>query len=340
MHIRHARPFSRRRFLGDLTLAGTAGLFGVYPRPVAAEPPLETTSLRLVLSPAVCFAPQFVAKELLRSEGFTDVQYVRADGGPYRALAERRADFNIGLAGQFIIRVDAGDPILILAGTHVGCFELFATPDVSSIKDLRGKTVAVPSMESSHHIVVMSLAAYVGLDPRKDMTFVTPSIDEAIRLLAEGKIHAMMGFPPEPQRLRALKIGHVIWNMTTDRPWSQYFCCMLGANREFVLKHPVATRRALRAILKANDLCATDPEQVGRLYVESGFIAATHREFVVQAMHELPYARWRDYDAEDTVRFQSLRLREAGLIRSAPAKIIAQGTDWRFINALKKELKG
>lgn len=332
--------WSRRAFVGGLTTAGMAGLLGLRPEQIAAEPPSETTSLRLVLSPAVCFAPQFVAKELLRNEGFTHVQYVRAEGGPYRALAEGRADFNTGLAGQFVIRVDAGDPILILAGTHVGCFELFTIPEILSVKDLRGKTVAVPSMESSHHIVVISLAAYVGLDPRKDMTFVTPPTDEAIRLLAEGKIHAMMGFPPEPQRLRALKVGHVIWNMTTDRPWSQYFCCMLGANREFVRKHPVATRRALRAILKANDLCATDPEQVGRLYVESGFVAASHRDFVVQAMRELPYARWRDYDAEDTVRFQSLRLHEAGLVRSSPTKIIAQGTDWRFINQLKKELKG
>jgi NitT/TauT family transport system substrate-binding protein len=198
--------WSRRAFVGGLTLAGAG--FLRRPEHAAAEPPPETTTLRLALSPAVCFAPQFVAKELLRSEGFTDVQYVRAEGGPYRALAEHRADVNIGLAGQFIIRIDAGDPILILAGTHVGCFELFATPDVLSVKDLRGKTVAVPSMESSHHIVVIMLVAYVGLNPQKDLTFVTPSTDEAIRLLAEGRIHAMMGFPPEPQRLRALKIGH------------------------------------------------------------------------------------------------------------------------------------
>jgi NitT/TauT family transport system substrate-binding protein len=324
--------------VGGLTLAGAG--FLLRPKHAAAEPPPETTTLRLALSPAVCFAPQFVAKELLRSEGFTDVQYVRAEGGPYRALAERRADVNIGLASQFIIRIDAGDPILILAGTHVGCFELFVTPDVRSVKDLRGKTVAVPSMESSHHVVVMMLVAYVGLDPQKDLAFVTPSTDEAIRLLEAGKIHAMMGFPPEPQRLRALKIGHSIWNMTADRPWSQYFCCMLGANREFVREHPVAARRAVRAILKANELCVTDPERVGQLYVESGFVEASHRDFVVEAMRELPYARWRDFDAEDTVRFQSLRLHEAGLVRSSPTKIIAQGTDWRFINQLKKELKG
>jgi NitT/TauT family transport system substrate-binding protein len=84
----------------------------------------------------------------------------------------------------------------------------------------------------------------------------------------------------------------------------------------------------------------TDPERVGRLYVESGFVAASHRDFVVQAMRELPYARWRDFYAEDTVRFQSLRLHEAGFVRSSPAKIIAQGTDWRFLNELRKQLKG
>jgi NitT/TauT family transport system substrate-binding protein len=54
----------------------------------------------------------------------------------------------------------------------------------------------------------------------------------------------------------------------------------------------------------------------------------------------IPYAKWREYDVEDTVRFYSLRLREAGMIKSAPNKIIAQGTDWRFFNELKHELKG
>ena len=57
-------------------------------------------------------------------------------------------------------------------------------------------------------------------------------------------------------------------------------------------------------------------------------------------MRELPYARWRDYDTEATVRFYALRLREADMIRSTPQKLIAESTDWRFINELKKELKG
>ena len=36
----------------------------------------------------------------------------------------------------------------------------------------------------------------------------------------------------------------------------------------------------------------------------------------------------------------ALRLHEAGLIKSSPQKVIAQGADWRFLNELKKELKG
>ena len=58
-----------------------------------------------------------------------------------------------------------------------------------------------------------------------------------------------------------------------------------------------------------------------------------------QALSELPYYKWRDYDAEDTIRFYALRLYEAGLIKASPHKIIAEGTDWRFLNELKRELK-
>ena len=53
----------------------------------------------------------------------------------------------------------------------------------------------------------------------------------------------------------------------------------------------------------------------------------------------LPYDRWREYDAEDTIRFWTLRMREAGFIKSSPQKIITDGTDWHFLDELKRELK-
>ena len=145
------------------------------------------------------------------------------------------------------------------------------------------------------------------------------------------------GFPPEPQELRARKIGRVILNTTTDKPWSQYFCCMLVGNREFVRDHPIATKRVLRAILKANDICAAEPEQAAQQLVDRGF---TERyDYALETLTEIPYAQWREFDPEDSLRFFALRLHEVGMIKSSPNALLAEGTDWRFLNELKRELK-
>jgi NitT/TauT family transport system substrate-binding protein len=201
MQRRHTEGWNRREFLG-MTLAATGGLFGLKPRQVNAEPPPETTTLRLVQAPtSICEAPQYVAEELLRSEGFTLVQYIkkRETSRIESALASGEANISMDFVAPFIIRLDAGDPIVILAGGHVGCFELFGTERVRAIHDLKGQTVAVTELGGPQHIFLASIAAYVGLDPRRDIHWVTYPSAEAMLLLAEGKIDAFMGFPPEPQ---------------------------------------------------------------------------------------------------------------------------------------------
>ena len=111
----------------------------------------------------------------------------------------------------------------------------------------------------------------------------------------------------------------------------------MAGNREFVRKHPVATKRAVRAILKATNICAAEPDRVAGFLVDRGY--TKRRDYALQALKDIPYNRWREYDPEDTIRFYALRLHEAGMIKSNPQKLIAQGTDWRFLNELKKEMK-
>jgi NitT/TauT family transport system substrate-binding protein len=333
--------WGRREFVKALgALTGSAGLLSFDLRPAAAEPPPETTRLRLVQVSTICQAPQYVAEELLRGEGFTDVQYLKKPGATKAiesALASGEADINMHFAGPLIIRLDAGDPIVILAGGHIGCFELFATDRVRAIRDLKGKTVAILEFGSSNHVFLASMLAYVGLDPRKDVNFeIHPSAD-SLQLLADGKVDAFLGFPPEPQELRARNIGHVVVNSSVDQPWSQYFCCMVAGNKEFVEKHPVATKRALRAILKAADICAFQPAKSAKILVDGGY--TKRYDYALQAMKGIPYSKWRGYVPEDTIRFYALRLHEIGMIKTDPNKLIAQGTDWRFLNELKKQLK-
>ena len=343
MFNQRAEGWSRRKFLAGLTLAGTAGLLGLHPRPVAAEAPPEVTKIRLHKMAGICIAPQYVAEEFFYAEGFTEVRYVEVElteltRAIYRRLAAGEVDISMAFAPPFIIQVDAGVPIAMLGGVHVGCFELFGTERVHAIRDLKGKAVAVPEQGGVHHLFLASMAQYVGLNPNKDISWVIHPPAESIQLLADGQIDALVGFPPVPQELRAKQIGHVVVNSAVDRPWSQYFCCIVAGNREFVRKYPIATKRALRAILKATDVCALDPNRAAQFIVDNGF--TPHYDYALQTMQEIPYNRWREYDPEDTVRFYALRLHEIGMIKSTPQKIIAQGTDWRFFNELRKELKG
>ncbi len=331
---------SRREFVSELTVAAAAGVLGLRPDPTQADPLPETTKLRLLRTPSICEAPAQVASALLEGEGFTDVQYIRVENsvGGDKAIASGEVDLGLATALAGVMRIDAGDPRVLLSGVHVGCFELFGTERVRSVRDLKGKTVAVPALGDSRHAYIASMAAYVGVDPRKDVTWVVRPGAQAIQLLAEGKIDALIVFPPEPQQMRAQKIGHVVVDTATDRPWSEYFCCMVTGNREFVRKHPIAAKRATRAILKARAVCELEPQRAAQALVDRGY--PTTYDLALQTLKEIPFGKWRALDPEDTVRFFAPRLREAGMIKSSPQKIIAQGTDWRFLNELKKELKG
>lgn len=331
-----SRP-SRRHVLLTLSSATGASLVGA-PGLFAQRDGLETSTIRLVKIPGICVAPQYIAEDLLKAEGFTTVEYFDAPrpGDQYTSFAAGKFDITMAFVAPFILQVDSGVPIVLLCGIHAGCFELIGTERVRSIRDLKGKTVAVPDLGGAHHTFVASMASYVGVDPKQDINFVTLPVPESIQLLAAGKIDALMGFPPVPQELREKKIGHVIVTSGLDRPWSQYFCCTVAAHSEFVRKNPIATKRALRAIVKAANFCAAEPERAARLIADKGY----RYDYALQTMREIRYARWQDYDPEDTVRFYALRLREAGMIKSTPQKIIADGTDWRFFNELKRELKG
>jgi NitT/TauT family transport system substrate-binding protein len=328
---------TRRRFLAEASLAGGALL--VCPRvALSANEALETTSVRLSNDGVICEAPLMAATELLRAEGFTDIRYVDVpvDVRYGSALAGSKVDFGFNFALFDIAALEELGGETVLAGVHVGCFELFARNDIRSITDLKRKSVG---LQRSPPGLLRLMALQVGLDPAKDINWVTGA-DARVRpldLFAEGKIDAFLGFPPEPQELRARGLGHVVLNTAVDRPWSQYFCCTLVGNVDYIRKYPVATKRVVRAILKMTDLCATDPVAIARHIVEGGFTPSY--DYALQTLSDIPYNNWRDFDIEDSLRFYALRMREAGLIRSTPQQIIAKGTDWRFLNELKRELK-
>jgi NitT/TauT family transport system substrate-binding protein len=184
-----------------------------------------------------------------------DVQYVQAGTGvAAQSLARGEADLSMNFIGPNLLRIEAGDPAVMLAGGHVGCLELVGTERVRAIH----------------------------------------SMDESVRLLTEGKVDAVLTFPPWSQELREKQIGHVLVSTAMDWRWSQYFCCMVLGHREFVRKYPVAMKRALRAILKTAAVCALEPDHAARFLVDRGF--AQCYDYALQLMQDIPYGRWQELD--------------------------------------------
>jgi NitT/TauT family transport system substrate-binding protein len=322
---------------GFLTTASVAGLLGVPPV-LADEGPPETTTVRLSKFPGICVAPQYMADDLLRAEGFSDARYVEMGWVTSRALADGHVDVSLEFPADLLQLMDAARPVMVLAGVHAGCLELFVHGNIRNVADLKGKTVGLPVLGVGEYLFMTSIAGYVGLDPLTEITWVGPTAEvNPMKLFIEGKIDAYFTGPPETQELRARNVGHVVLRTAVDRPWSQYFCCMLTANADFVRNNPVATKRVVRALMKATDLCLAQPEWAARRLVDEGF--TDRYEYAIETLNEVRYGAWREYDPEDTLRFYALRLHELGMINSTPNELIKGFTDWRFLNEVKRELK-
>jgi NitT/TauT family transport system substrate-binding protein len=332
------RP-DRRDFLASASWVAAAGLLG--PRAsLADEAPPETTTIRLKKSFAICFAPYYIVESLLRAEGFEDVQYVDAEHSETssRMLDDGELHFDQDNALQVVDYIDSGRPITALGGLHVGCYELFAREPIRTIGDLKGKRVGINDFHWGEHLWISIMAAYVGLDPERDIEWVTRESGSPLELFAAGETDAFLGFPPEPQMLRALGHDRVIVSTIVDHPWSQYFCCVMFGNRAWVRDHPSATKRFLRAMYKAAEFCTANPEDAARQLVDGGF--AERYDYALETIQNVPYDLWHEYDAEDTMRFYALRLYDAGMLERSPNTLLAEGTDWRFLNELKREMKG
>ena len=140
---------NRRRFLqtgisiAAAGFAGVAALAGVR-RTLAEEAPPETTSLRLGQWSATCPAPLYIVDDLLRAEGFAEVRYMPNPGTLSESVARGEADFGQDFCAPTIVPIDAGAPMVMLAGVHPGCYELFARESIRTVAELKGGKVGVP----------------------------------------------------------------------------------------------------------------------------------------------------------------------------------------------------
>jgi NitT/TauT family transport system substrate-binding protein len=294
---------TRRRLLAMLSTLGAGGFL----RPqlsLAAEAPLETTSVRLVKDLVNCEAPLDVAEELLRAEGFSDVRYVDVPPpGISQAIVLGQVDFGLSFPEFFLPHLDAGMPIKVLAGVDVGCFALFARDGIRTIAELKRRECrpqGEPARIAEANVRLSGLSAgaagAAGAKCRsRDPQYGSGPSLVAIFLLQGAGQPGLRPQTPGRDKARAAR--------------------------------PSQNDRSLRRVACRGGRSLVDGSFTGRY------------GYALQTLNDISYNNWREYNAEDTIRFYALRRHEAGLIKSSPQKIIGDGTDWRFLDELKRELK-
>jgi len=340
-----------RRELLRVTLGATAALAGgglleaCAPSPTtqaapATLPPPETTTLRIV-NPAACDPGLALAGDYLREEGFTDVHYIDTNFVERGWLLNRQADVAQAHPEFIVTSLDAGLPMMLLAGLHSGCLEVWARPDIRGITELRGKRIAVRRADTSDQFYAFfaTLLGYIGIDPLKDVQFLSfgngPDMRKAF---IEGRADAVLNGASAGPAFRRLPTspGHVILSNLTDKPWSQYNCCTLVAHRDWARQNPIATKRVTRALLRATDRAARDQARAAHDAVSFGPDFAD--ESLIRETMDMCTYDWRDLDPEETLRFYALRLADVKLITKTPQQLIAEGTDLAYMRQLRKEL--
>ena len=148
-------PYRRAgKIPGRADLRGHGGDFSACsPRGAAAEPPPETTKIRVHHSLSLCLAPQYVAEELLRARDSPrcTTSRPRGGGGSTKVSASGEADISMEFAPMPIMHVDAGDPIVVLGG--VPCRLLRA------VRDRAGARHPRPEGEDRRRVRAGSIAA-------------------------------------------------------------------------------------------------------------------------------------------------------------------------------------
>jgi NitT/TauT family transport system substrate-binding protein len=225
--------------------------------------------------------------------------------------------------------------ISVLGGVHSGCTEIFARDSIENVSQLR--TIAVPfgdSATESDYAFMLSIMNYIGLPPDRVVGSYNPT--DLPRLLQSGDIDGAIAIAPGGEELRGLDGVRVLVRTADDPPWSTHYCCVVYGNATFVERNPNTTRRTMRALYRAIDATARQPEDVARHIVE----VRGYPFSLEDATHHLKHPHfdvWRTFDVEDTLRFYALRLREVGEIDATPDEIL-EHVDLRYFNELRGKL--
>jgi NitT/TauT family transport system substrate-binding protein len=307
------------------------------PPPAATLPPPETTSIRLTA--VACDSAIYAAERYLREEGFSDVGISDAVTAP--ALAAGTADLGWSFPPQLFGAVQSGQKVVVLGGLHPGCAEIWAQPGISSVKDLKGRTIVVQAKTLANvpYAYMAMVLKQAGVDP-KDVNFVVQADANPNALYFDGKNDAVFVAQAAAVALKAnpANKGKLIHSQVMDEPWKSTNCCFIIASEQWARANPIAAKRAMRAIYRTADTLPADRADAAKLATDKGLFGGAPALANVRGAANMVPLDWRASDPEKSLRFYVPLLRDAGLLTASTDDLV-KALDLKIFKELSTELK-
>lgn len=265
-----------------------------------------------------CEAPIFTAVEkgFFKEEGL-EVELIKCDWKNYKdVLALGGYDLTHHLVMYFLKPIEQGLDVKFTGGIHRGCLRLQVPANslVRTVRDLKGKRIAVPGMGTPPFIFAYRVLGTQGLDAARDVSWIVYPAAELGLALEKGEVDAIANSEPIGSMLVSQGKVRNVADQATDFPYSEEYCCAVLANGKFIARNPKATAAATRALLKAAKWVETNPAAAAKLSVEKKYLASTidQNTFAISHLRYVPSVE----GARTAVKLAAGEMQKAGMLRS------------------------
>ncbi|MCC8395380.1 ABC transporter substrate-binding protein [Paraburkholderia sp. MMS20-SJTR3] len=275
-------PMSRREWLklaSLFTVAGAAPLLRSLDARAAADP---DAPVRIGYLPITDATPLLVA----HNNGYFDAAGVQAEKPTLlRSWAQLVEAF---LSGQVNVvhllspmtvwaRYGSKAPAKVVAWNHVNGSALTVLPDVNSVAELGGKTVAVPFWYSVHNVVLQDLLRAQGLTPvlkhagtpgPKEVNLIVMAPSDMPVALASKQIAGYIVAEPFNAAAEQLNVGKIL--RFTGDVWRNHACCVIFMHEQDLTQRAAWSQKVVDAIVKAQLWTRANPQEAAKLLSKEG----------------------------------------------------------------------
>jgi NitT/TauT family transport system substrate-binding protein len=188
-------------------------------------------------------------------------------------LASGQIDANQMMLASLGVLLNSGFDARVASGIHKGCL-VIAVPvgsDIRSVEDLRGKTIGVPGLGSTPMVISKRVLTRAGIDASDEtgeVEFLAFGPGDLAVAMQNGSVDAIAIVEPGASVLVERGDARIIFDLGVDSKYRDEYCCVMVLNTQFAEGHPDVAARYVRALQKACEFIAQNPELTARLQKE------------------------------------------------------------------------